>query len=115
MGKKHHIFNEREKDERQYLEIVKIKLEDAIVRIDRMVENYTKELQQQKDYLWEHKAGMDHIEKVAVRQSVTQAGCWRTNTVSGPSPARSPQCLRKKMRPSGNGYDSSHHFSSLTS
>ncbi|MDT8402726.1 MAG: AAA family ATPase [Bacteroidales bacterium] len=73
MGKKHHIFNKTEKDERQYLERIKLKLQDTIGRIDRSVENYSRELQQQKDYLWENKAGMDHVEKVAVRQSVTQA------------------------------------------
>lgn len=67
------MFNRTEKEEREYLTIVKDKLTAAIDQIDRAVSGYARELQEQKDYLWEHRAGMDHVEKVAVRQSVTRA------------------------------------------
>ncbi|MCA1757277.1 MAG: AAA family ATPase [Bacteroidales bacterium] len=67
------MFNRTEIDEREYLTKIKDMLRAAIDRIDSAVAGYTKELQEQKDYLWEHRAGMDHVEKVAVRQSVTRA------------------------------------------
>lgn len=62
-----------EQDERKYLEQIKGKLSDTIEEIDVNVEKYRKDIQEQKDYLWENKAGMDHVEKVSVRQSVTQS------------------------------------------
>lgn len=67
------MFNKSEKDERNYLERVREKLQTAIDQIDKKVEEYVKDVQAQKDYLSEHKAGMDHAEKVAVHQSVTQS------------------------------------------
>ena len=67
------MFNQYEKDERVYLDKMKEKLRDTLRRIDRNVSDYTKELQAQKDYLYENKAGMDHAEKVSVRQSVQTA------------------------------------------
>lgn len=61
-----------EKEERNYLEKIKGKLQDDLQQIDKKVSEYSRELQENKEYLWEHKAGMDHAEKVSVRQSVTQ-------------------------------------------
>lgn len=67
------MFNKTEKDERNYLESIKEKLQSAINQIDINVAQYAKDVQAQKDYLWEHKTGMDHVEKVAVHQSVRQS------------------------------------------
>ncbi|MBW6480225.1 MAG: helicase, partial [Bacteroidales bacterium] len=67
------MFNKSEKEERQYLEKIKKKLKYALEQIDRSVDNFAREIKEQKKYLWENKAGMDHVEKVSVRQSVTQS------------------------------------------
>ncbi len=67
------MINKTESAERQYLEVIKKKIENAIETIDKNVNEYEKELREQKKYLYENKADMDHVEKVSVRQSVTQA------------------------------------------
>ncbi len=67
------MINKTEIEERQYLGSIKDRLRNTLDKIDERVQNYSKELQSQKDYLWENKAGMDHVEKVSVRQSVQQA------------------------------------------
>ncbi len=65
-------INKTKQDEAKYLEEIKLKLQKAIDDTDKAVNDHVKEVQKTKDYLWENKAGMDHVEKVAVRQSVTQ-------------------------------------------
>jgi DNA helicase II / ATP-dependent DNA helicase PcrA len=62
-----------EKEERDYLENVKEKLNQALKDIDKRVSGYIKDLKEQKSYLYENKTGMDRLEKVAVRQSVSAA------------------------------------------
>jgi DNA helicase-2/ATP-dependent DNA helicase PcrA len=64
------MFNKTEKEEKEYLEEVKDKLSIALGQIDRNVTNYTKDLKEQKDYLYENKEGMDRAEKGSARQSV---------------------------------------------
>ena len=66
------IVNKTKKEEHAYLEQIKTKLQHEIDETDRAVSSHAKEVQDTKDYLWENKAGMDHVEKVSVRQSVTQ-------------------------------------------
>lgn len=66
------IVNHTEADERQYLEIIKTKLQETIDNADNTVTNLAREVKENKEFLWENKAGMDHAEKVAVRQSITQ-------------------------------------------
>lgn len=68
----HKTFNKTEQDERKYLEIIKDKLHQAIDDTDAAVASHAKEAQENKDYLWENKTGMDHVEKISVRQSITQ-------------------------------------------
>jgi DNA helicase II / ATP-dependent DNA helicase PcrA len=67
------IINRTETDERAHLEHVKIRLRDALHEIDRRVHRYAKDVQDQKEYSWEHRADMDHAEKISTRQSITQA------------------------------------------
>lgn len=62
-----------EQEEKKQLKITKQKLHTALNQIDKNVKAYANELQESKEYLWENKAGMDHAEKVSVRQSVTQS------------------------------------------
>jgi len=61
-----------EQEERATLARVKAKLYRAIEEIDARVNRYVKDVREQKAYLTEHKAGMDHVEKVSTRQSIQQ-------------------------------------------
>ncbi len=65
------MMKKSEEQEREYLEEVKKKLKGALSDIDRKVSGYISDLQEQKTYLYENKTGMDRMEKVAARQSVT--------------------------------------------
>ena len=67
------MINKSEAEERLYMEQVKGKLSDALQNIDGKVSGYKKDLQEQKTYLYENKAGMDHAEKVSIHQSVHAA------------------------------------------
>ncbi len=58
--------------ERQHLEHVKQRLQHVLEEINSKVARYAKEIREQKEYLWENKTGMDHVEKISVRQSVDQ-------------------------------------------
>ncbi|MDW7773759.1 MAG: 3'-5' exonuclease [Desulfobulbaceae bacterium] len=64
--------NITETDERAYLEKVRIKLRAALVQIDSRLRDQAAKIQEQKNYLWEHRADMDHVEKISTRQSVEQ-------------------------------------------
>jgi DNA helicase II / ATP-dependent DNA helicase PcrA len=67
------MINKSETEEKKYLEEVKGKLSSSLDEIDKRVSGFAKELKEQKIYLYENKADMDHVEKNAVRQSVTSA------------------------------------------
>jgi len=67
------MIHKTETEERKYLDTVKQKLNNALEEIDNKVSGYAKDLQEQKNYLYENKSDMDHVEKNAVRQSVTTA------------------------------------------
>lgn len=64
------MFNKTEEDERSYLNDVIEKLEDAYTAVNENVNKTAKELQEQKNYLYENKTGMDAAEKAAVKQTV---------------------------------------------
>ena len=49
------MLNPTEKDERQYFDSIKEKLQDALKRIDDRVRQYAGELRDQKEYLYENK------------------------------------------------------------
>jgi DNA helicase-2/ATP-dependent DNA helicase PcrA len=61
-----------EQEERANLEHVKARLHRAIHELDTRVQRYVQDVREQKTYLTEHKAGMDHVEKVSTRQSIQQ-------------------------------------------
>ena len=67
------MFNKTEKHERTYLEIIKSNLAETLEKIDENVLKQARDLQEQKTYLYENKAGMDHAEKVSIHQSVHSA------------------------------------------
>lgn len=58
------------KEEREFLENVREQLHITLNEIDKRVKKHVRDLHETKKYLYENKTGMDHAEKVAVRQSV---------------------------------------------
>lgn len=70
--KNHSTINSTEAAEKVYLERVKTKLGDPLESIDARVRRYAEDIQEQKTYLWENRAEMDHAEKNSTRESVLQ-------------------------------------------
>jgi DNA helicase II / ATP-dependent DNA helicase PcrA len=64
------MINTTEQEEREYLEVVKEKLQLTIRRVDDRVKQYAAELTQNKQYLYEHQSGMDEADMVAAGQSI---------------------------------------------
>ncbi|MEX2600139.1 MAG: 3'-5' exonuclease [Balneolaceae bacterium] len=64
------MFNKSIDEERAYLQEILTKLEDAYQAVNENVSKTSKALQEQKNYLYENKTGMDAAEKAAVKQSV---------------------------------------------
>lgn len=71
---------------------MKKKLAAAVAQVDVNVNNYSKELKEQKEYLYENKTGMDHAEKVSVRQSIYQVA------LTGESAVAKKKRLRKLLQ-----------------
>lgn len=63
-------MNETEQEERSYLEAIKDKLLFAIQRMDERVKQFSTELRQSKEYMYEHQSGMDDADRVAAGQSI---------------------------------------------
>lgn len=70
-----------EKDEKLYLNEIKENINAAINQIDENIKSYSIELKENKKYLYENKAGMDHAEKVSVRQSINHVAITGENAV----------------------------------
>jgi len=64
------MLNQTEAEERKYLNRIIEKLEDAYFGVDEAIERQSRELKEQKNYMYENKAGMDAAEKAAIKQSV---------------------------------------------
>lgn len=64
--------NPTEKDEREYLEVIKEKLMLATQTADRRVRDLSEELRQNKQYLYEHQSGLDEADMVAADQSLNR-------------------------------------------
>lgn len=67
------IFNQTEENEKLYLKQIISNLEHTLNGIDSIISNQSKEILDFKTYLWENAAELDHAEKNAVRESVTQS------------------------------------------
>ncbi|CAN5422676.1 UvrD-helicase domain-containing protein [soil metagenome] len=76
------MINETEKDEREYLEEIEEKLARAIIRIDEIVKQYSSELKQNKEYIYEHQSGMDEADMVAAGQSINRMAFTGESAVS---------------------------------
>jgi DNA helicase II / ATP-dependent DNA helicase PcrA len=64
------MINRTEQEEREYLEVIKEKLQWAINRVDEHVKQYAKELRQSKEYIHEHQSGLDEADMVSLGQSI---------------------------------------------
>ncbi|MEX0604710.1 MAG: 3'-5' exonuclease [Marinobacter sp.] len=60
-------------EELQQLESVRFRLERALEEADERLQAYQHDIQSQKEYLWNSRDEMDHIEKIAARESIQQA------------------------------------------
>lgn len=69
-GDQNKMTNITEQDEREYLEVVKEKLQLTIKRVDDRVKQYSSELRENKQYLYENQSGMDEADMVAAGQSI---------------------------------------------
>lgn len=64
------MLNPTEQDERQYLEEIKERLAQAISRMETRVREYSEELREKKQYIFENQSGMDEADHVASGQSI---------------------------------------------
>ncbi|HTE30368.1 MAG TPA: UvrD-helicase domain-containing protein, partial [Chryseolinea sp.] len=64
------MINKTEQEEREYLEEIKERLELTIKQVDDRVRQYARELQQKKQYMYEHQSSMDEADVVAAGQSI---------------------------------------------
>src|ERR1700754_5226820 len=61
-----------EPEEREYLEEIKEKLLIATRRVDDTVKQFSAELRQNKEYIYENQSGMDDADMVAAGQSINR-------------------------------------------
>lgn len=67
------MINNTEAEEKQYLNDVRTKLSSALEQIHAHVTQRAKDIKDHKAFLWENKTGMDHAEKISMRQSIDMA------------------------------------------
>ena len=66
------MINSTEQEEREYLEEIKEKLQLALIRVDDTVKQFSAELRQNKQYIYENQSGMDEADMVAAGQSINR-------------------------------------------
>jgi len=66
------MINKTEQEEREYLEVIKENLLLAVRRVDDRVKQFSTELRQNKEYIFEHQSGMDEADMVAAGQSINR-------------------------------------------
>ncbi|HTJ53260.1 MAG TPA: 3'-5' exonuclease [Cyclobacteriaceae bacterium] len=76
------MINTTEQEEREYLEEIKEKLLLSIKRADDSVKQYSAELRQNKEYIYEHQSGMDEADMVSVGQSINRMAFTGENAVA---------------------------------
>src|SRR5436190_13247092 len=76
------MINVTEREEKEYLEEIKEKLLLAIRRVDDRVKQFSTELRQNKEYIYEHQSGMDEADMVAAGQSINRMAFTGESAVS---------------------------------
>ncbi|MCA1767152.1 MAG: hypothetical protein LC639_02830 [Idiomarina sp.] len=66
-------MSDAKQQEAKRLNTFKSVVKVAISAMDKRINDYAKEIQERKDYLWEARRDMDHLEKIAVRGIIEQA------------------------------------------
>ena len=89
------MINSTEQEERIYLEEIKERLSLALHRVANRVREYSEELRQNKQYIYEHQHGLDEADMVAADQSINRM----VNTGEGAVERR-----RKLMKLVGSPY-----------
>ncbi len=87
-------MNETEQTEREYLEEIKEQLTLAIRRVDDAVRQFSTELREKKEYVYEHQSGMDDADMVAADQSINRMAFTGAGAV-----ARKRQLLKLVQSP----------------
>ncbi|MBN8577591.1 MAG: AAA family ATPase [Cytophagales bacterium] len=64
------MLNPTEQDEKHYLEEIKARLAQALSRMESRVREYSEELREKKQYIFENQSGMDDADRVAAGQSI---------------------------------------------
>ncbi|MFC2990463.1 HelD family protein [Halomonas tibetensis] len=59
--------------ERRHLDHTLERIEANLDELDQRLKAYAQEIQSQKEYLWSNRDEMDHIEKIAARESIEQS------------------------------------------
>ncbi|MFC6487755.1 HelD family protein [Nitratireductor sp. GCM10026969] len=65
-------MNTVEMEEQARLEDCQVRIRENLQEIGVRLDAYAKDIQANKDYMWEARRDMDHIDKVALRQSIEQ-------------------------------------------
>lgn len=61
-----------EAEEKVRLDACKSSIHQTLLEIDTRLQEYSKDIQSRKEYMWDARRDMDHIEKIAVRQTIEQ-------------------------------------------
>jgi DNA helicase-2/ATP-dependent DNA helicase PcrA len=65
-------MNDAEIEERARLEDCQARIRNALAAIDVRLSDYAQEIKARNEYMWDARRDMDHIEKIAVRQTIEQ-------------------------------------------
>jgi DNA helicase II / ATP-dependent DNA helicase PcrA len=76
------MINRTEQEEKEYLEEIKEKLQVSIRRVDDTVKQFSEELRQNKQYIFENQSGMDEADMVAADQSINRMAFTGESAVS---------------------------------
>lgn len=76
------MLNTTEQDERNYLEEIKERLRLALDRVGDRVREFSEEMRQKKQYIYEHQHGMDEADHVAAGQSLDRMASTGENAVA---------------------------------
>lgn len=76
------MLNETEQDERHYLEEIKERLQLALRRVGDRVREFSEEMRQKKQYIYENQHGMDEADHVAAGQSLDRMASTGENAVA---------------------------------
>jgi DNA helicase-2/ATP-dependent DNA helicase PcrA len=65
-------MSQAHQEEQRRLEACQTSIRNTLSALDERLDEYVREIHRRKEYLWEARRDMDHIEKIAVRQTIEQ-------------------------------------------